>query len=489
VDAIRRTIRRSSAQDKHTTVAAALRLYLEAKPNDAWAAKKLALSEQMSAAADTNASILRRGFVFPARETLAYEPQRGKSLYLLNNSLPETSNGYATRSHGLLSGMIRSGWDVDAMTRPGFPYDLPNVKGPHHPVSVVVDDVPYHRTSSGRVAKEPIPDYIKLYGNAVVRRAQTERPFVIHGASNYVNGLAAVAAARRLGIPSVYEVRGLWEVTRASRNPGWEDSDRYRLMKRLETDAACAADVVLTITGALKDELVSRGVEESKISIVPNGVDVSRFNPIPRDPELVRQLGLADKVVIGYVGSVLDYEGIGLLVEAAELLGSRRSDFRVLIVGDGAEREQFERLAVARGVRDIVLFTGRVPHHEVERYYSVIDVAPFPRLPLPVCEMVSPLKPFEAMAMGKAVIASDVKALAEIVDDGVTGLLHTKGDALDLARKLELVLDNRGLAFTLGEAGRKWVKAERDWTVISERISEAYLSLGGSPNRDREGAA
>lgn len=480
VDALRRAVHRFAALEKHGSTVVALRLLLEARPEDRWARTKLAASEQLHAAKNAHASILRRGFAFPSRTGVAaYEPATSNAFYLLHNSLPETSNGYATRSHGLLAGLVRAGWDVDAITRPGFPFDLSSFQGSEVSDSVVVDEVRYRRFTGGKVPKEPVPQYVRTYREGVVERARATRPFVIHAASNYVNGLAAVSAGRVLGIPSVYEVRGLWEVTRASRNPGFEGSERYQLMKQLETDAARNADVVLAITNALREELVDRGVDDEKIVVVPNGVDTSRFVPVERDVELARELGVEETTVIGYVGSVLDYEGIGLLLEAVAGLARHRSDFRVLVVGDGAEREAFERQAVQLGVRDLVIFTGRVPHHDVERYYSLVDIAPFPRLPKPVTEMVSPLKPFEAMAMGKAVIASDVQALTEIVDDGVTGLLHRKGDAADLRAKLALLLDRPELVRRLGDAGLRWVRQERDWSVIATRVSDVYERVGG----------
>jgi len=484
VDAIRRAIRRLAAQQKYGAQSEALRLYLIARPNDSWARNKLHDSEQLQAAVDANASIIRRGITFPPRNSgREYEPDRARALHLLHNSLPETSNGYATRSHGLLSGLVSEGWNIEALTRPGFPFDLPGYSEVETSDTVVVDSVRYSRFTDGRVAKDPVTKYVEHYSAGVLDRARAQRPFVIHGASNHVNGLAAVSAARTAGVPSIYEVRGLWEVTRASRTPGWEDTERYRLMKRLETDAACGADVVLALTGALRDELVERGVEPGKIVVVPNGVDTERFVPLARDIELARELQVQDKTVIGYVGSVLDYEGIGLLVEAAAQMSRHRSDFHLLIVGDGAERRRFEELAMELGVRDLVTFTGRVPHHDVERYYSLIDIAPFPRLPLPVTEMVSPLKPFEAMAMGKAVVASDVRALGEIVRQDDTGLVHLKGSAEDLTSKLEELLDRPELRYRLGEAGRLWVRSERDWRRIAGLVGDVYEEIGGIRNQ------
>jgi glycosyltransferase involved in cell wall biosynthesis len=484
VESLRRAIRRSAAQEKYGAQANALRLYLKARPRDSWATKKLRLTEQMYAVDSVNALIVRRGFTFPQRNNHPpYRPDRNRCFYLLHNSLPETSNGYATRSHGLLTSLQNSGWGMAAITRPGFPFDIPGFTGADVHANVYVDSVNYSRFTDDVIPKDPVPTYVRHYADGVLQRARAERPFVIHAASNYLNGLAAISVARILGVPSIYEVRGLWEVTRASRNPGWYGSDLYRLMERLETDAARSADVVLAITNALREELIERGVDEKKIVVTPNGVDTSRFMPLDRDNRLAQEIGVDGTTVIGYVGSVLDYEGIGLLIEAAAGLARERSDFRVLIVGDGAERQLFERRAVELGVRDIVIFAGQVAHQDVERYYSLIDIAPFPRLPLPVCEMVSPLKPMEAMAMGKAVIASDVAALSEMVEDGITGLLHKKGDAASLAGGLARLLDDEALRGRLAGGARRWVENKRDWQRLAEDVSRIYRNLGGAPSQ------
>jgi glycosyltransferase involved in cell wall biosynthesis len=242
----------------------------------------------------------------------------------------------------------------------------------------------------------------------------------------------------------------------------------------MEADAARGATKVLAITQALKDELVERGVDEDKIVLVPNGVDTERFTPLPRDEELAAQLGVAGKTVIGYVGTIVDYEGLDLLLETAARLKRSREDFHMLIIGDGAKLEELQATAAAQGLDDVVTFTGRIPHEEVERYYSIIDVTPFPRLPLPVCEMVSPLKPFEAMAMGKAVIASDVAALAEIVTPGRNGLLHVKGSAESLTEQVEHLLDDPELRARLGVQARDWVVAERDWKQLASTVARTY---------------
>lgn len=477
--ALRRAARRALAGHRPEAAVPLLQVMQRIKPQDAWVAKQLAEFDESREL--SNYMLIRRGFPLPpVSSRRRYEPIPRKVLYTLHNALPFHSAGYATRTHGLLSRLNRSGFNVQGVTRLGYPYDMPGRAdmGPiesHH----TVDEVVYAHLSTqpGVEQKKPLFDYVQRYADALESFAMEAKPAVIHAASNHWNGLATVIAANRLGIPSVYEVRGLWEVTRGSRNPDWVGSGMYRLIARMEADAARGATQVLTITNALKDELVRRGVEEAKISVVPNGVDTGRFTPLQKDAALASALGIEGKTVIGYIGSILDYEGLEILLEAARVLKQTRSDFHVLIVGDGAELERFRGLSVDYDLQDIVTFTGRVPHEEVEKYYSIVDIAPFPRLPLAVCEMVSPLKPFEAMAMGKAVVASNVAALSEIVQDGVTGLLHQKGDAQDLHRVLERLLDDPSLRETLAAQGLAWVRAERDWSHLATSVTNVYNKL------------
>ncbi|MGP5640544.1 glycosyltransferase [Brachybacterium tyrofermentans] len=428
-----------------------------------------------------NSDLARDGFPLPEmRAEPEYEPRRDHVLYLLHNALPHHSGGYATRTHGLLTELGRLGWDVDGVTRLGYPFDMPKMAdGPDLPARELVGEVDYHHLLTGRQIekKNPMFDYVARYTDALLPLARAERPAILHGASNHWNGLAAVKTGRLLGIPSVYEVRGLWEITRSSRDPEWGRSDQYRYIAHMEADAARGATKVLAITQALKTELVERGVDEDKIVLVPNGVDTERFTPLPRDEELATQLGVAGKTVIGYVGTIVDYEGLDLLLEAAAALKRTREDFHVLIIGDGAKLEELQASATEQGLGDVVTFTGRVPHEDVERYYSIIDVTPFPRLPLPVCEMVSPLKPFEAMAMGKAVIASDVAALAEIVTPGQNGLLHEKGSVESLIEQLSTLLDDHELAQRLGDQARDWVVEHRTWSALAGRIAGVYEEI------------
>lgn len=478
LNALRRAIRRGRAAGRTRYVTDYLEEYRKHLPADTWAK---ALQNEYKHGLISNYQLGKSGFPFPDMATEpAYEARRDHVLYLLHNSLPHHSAGYATRTHGLLSQLNRLDWDVDGVTRLGYPYDMPGMEDlPDVPRQDRVGNVEYHRLLTGREIekKNPLFPYTERYSAALQELAKAERPALIHAASNHWNGLTAVKTARSLGIPSIYEVRGLWEITRGSRNPEWAESNMFRYMAKMEADAAKGATKVFTITEALRAEMIDRGVDEDKITVVPNGVDTSRFTPIGRDEQLASELGVTGKTVIGYVGSVLDYEGIELMLQAAQQLSRTREDFHVLIVGDGAELERFTLFVQEQDLSDVVTFTGRVPHEQVERYYSLVDITPFPRLPLPVCEMVSPLKPFEAMAMGKAVIASDVAALAEIVTPEVNGLLHEKGNVESLIEALTTLLDDKAHAQRLGAQARDWVVENRDWSQLAQVIARAYDEL------------
>lgn len=489
VKSLRRAARRALRHKKNRHAQSLLNHLRRAAPNDGWVRDRLADLERLEA--ESHRGIERRrlidlGYPFPMPvDARPYDADPSHVLYLLHNSLPYNSAGYATRSHGLLRGLNASGWSVAGVTRPGYPFDRVSDEDlTTIPEVDQVDGVKYHRLSTKyeKVPRSPLIPFVETYTHRLASLIRTAKPFAIHAASNHWNGLAAVAAANEHGIPSIYEVRGLWEITRVSREPDWEGTPEYELMRTMEAEAARAATRVITITGALRDEMVSRGVDPDKIDVVPNGVDIDRFVPLARDADLAERLGIGAEPVIGYIGSVLDYEGIDLLLRAAAELARRGREFKLLIVGDGGYYDRARALASELSLGSRAIFTGRVPHAEVERYYSLVDIAPLPRHALPVCEMVSPLKPFEAMAMGKLVVASDVAALREIVTDGLNGRLHRKGDADSLADVLDESISDLSGSRALGMASRDWVAEYRSWRKLSETVSGVYTSLGGHPS-------
>ena len=422
----------------------------------------------------------RHGFPLPPRPRQpAYTPVPGRVMAVLHYSRPQTVNGYTIRSHELLAGLRGRGRDVVPVTRLGFPEDDPRIEHTQ-PAEDGIDGIVYRHLPTTRLnlGDMPLDLYLEAYADALLAMARHYRPQVLHAASNHLNGLAANAAAAALGLKSIYEARGLWELTLLSNRPAAEGSELLQMMVRLETQAALDASLLFTLTAALRDEFVGRGVPAERIVIVPNGVDPARFVPRPRDAELEARLGLTGKVVIGYVGSIVAYEGLDDLLRAAAILKARVAiPFALLVVGDGQQLPALKAMADKLGLMGTVLFLGQVPHAEVERYYSLIDIAPLPRKPVRVCELVSPLKPFEAMAMEKAIVVSSVAALAEIVDDDVTGLVHRKGDVEHLAHVVELLLREPERRLRIARAGGVWARRERDWRAVAQIVDDAYARL------------
>lgn len=432
-----------------------------------------------------------REFLAPLRRSPAYQlsllrhlpaeprpravpPVPGRVCYVLHNSLPYSSGGYATRSHGIAGGLQAHGKQVVVITRPGFPLDIkPELDAAQLPAEDAIDGIRYQRIEGPSSKGISVPDYVLACADHLEARFAELRPEIVVAASNYRVGLMAMIAARRLGIPFIYEVRGWWELTRLSRDEDFMGTSSFVAQNLLERAVANEADHVFTLTEPMREALLRNGARE--VTLVPNSCDPDRFEPIPRDQALARRLGIGDDVpVIGYVGTFVDYEGLDDLAEACGLLAARGRDFRLLLVGNentsGQDRgpitTRILEIAAAAGFADRLILPGRVPHDEVGSYYSLVDVAPFPRKPWPVCEMVSPMKPLEALAMEKAVVASDVRALAGMIRDGETGLLYRKGDVDSLAGVLDRLMADPALRARLGAAGRQWVRRERTWNAV-----------------------
>ena len=413
------------------------------------------------------------------------QPVRGRVCYVLHNSLPHSSGGYATRSHGVAGGLQAQGREVICITRPGFPVDIkPELDWREVPLEETIDGVRYLRVTGPGSKGITVPDYVSLSADELTRLFLELKPELVVAASNYRVGLMAMIAARRVGIPFIYEVRGWWELTRMSRDTEFMGTSSFVAQSLLERAVANEADHVFTLTEPMREGLIEHGAAADRVTLLPNSCDPERFLPIPRDQELAARLGIPEGVpVIGYVGTFVDYEGLEDLAEACGLLARRGLDFRLLLVGNentsGNDRGPITSaiMEAAAAYSDRLIMPGRVPHDEVERYYSLIDIAPFPRKPWPVCEMVSPMKPLEALAMEKAVVASDVRALAGMIQDGHTGLLFRKGNVASLADVLARLMADPGLRERLGREGRTWVAAQRTWARVGATADRIIKEL------------
>lgn len=403
----------------------------------------------------------------------------GRVLHLLTNSLPYRQAGYTVRAQSVARCQQAQGLDPVMATRAGFPR---NAGVEHAPRCDIVDGVTYHRL---RPDLDPAagPDAMATEtARAAVALIRDIRPSVLQPTTNHLNGQVGLALGARFGLPVVYEVRGFLEETWLSRmGEAAADSDRYLAARAAETAVMDAADAVVTLSETMRADILSRStIAPDHVVVVPNGVDVDRFVPGPRDKALASSLGIgADETVIGYISSFTSYEGIGYLIRAAALLRERGRRIRLLLVGDGETRADLESIAHEVGLDDgTVIFTGRVPHGDVLRYYRTIDVFVVPRTNDRVSQLVTPLKPYEAMAMAKALVVSAVGALLEIVSEDETGRSFTPEDPVSLADTIEPLLDDPVARTRLGVAAREWVAANRTWDQNGRRYRALYERLG-----------
>ena len=408
----------------------------------------------------------------------AYLPEPGRIMYCAHSTPAYNTNGYSVRTKGVASGLHQAGADVVVVGRAGYPWDSrPDVKPRgRHRHAVEVDGVEYVHLPGGPLASTPVDRYILECADAFVREARLQRPSVIQAASNFRVGLAALIAARRLGIPFVYEVRGLWEVTEASSKPGWEQSERYALQSGLETLVGTEADAVLAITDQTRAELVRRGVPAERITVAPNAVTPREFLPLPKDTAYAATLGVrTDVPVIGFAGSMVPYEGLEVLVDAAAQLRDAGVEFQVVVAGSGSAADELADQIVRLGLDEEVRLVGRVPGTDMPRLISLFDIMPCPRLSLPVTEMVSPLKPLEALSSAKAVVLSDVAPHRDIAGPRQSrALLFKAGDPQALADVLRRLVEHPDLRADLGRAGRLWCLDERTWEGLAHLIRRAH---------------
>ncbi len=402
----------------------------------------------------------------------------GRVLHLVNDALPTANAGYTIRTHEIVRAQQAAGLDPHVVTRCGFPVTQGRLDGRR---LVTLDGIPYHRLLPWHMAGRA--DKTAALGLELAARLTEQiRPSVLHAASNYTNALVALALGERYGLPVVYEVRGFWEDTWLSRHPDGADlarSELYRRNRDLETRCMLAADLVVTLGEAMREEIVGRGVPAGKVLVVPNAVSGEFLRPLPDVGALRKELGIAaNEHVVGVVSSLVPHEGIGTLLEATRLLRSRGLPVRALIVGDGPERAALQRQAAGLGLGGAAIFTGRVPAAKVREFHALLDVFVVPRTPDRVCQLVTPLKPVEAMASGLCVVTSDVKALAEIIKPDVTGALTTPQDPVALADSLELLVCSPDVRRKLGDNAREWVARDRTWAHNAARYRDAYARLG-----------
>lgn len=397
-------------------------------------------------------------------------------LHILDHSIPLHS-GYTFRTASILREQRARGWDT---------YHLTSEKQINcNTLEEEVDGLHFYRTPkhTGVLSHLPGLNQVAVMQSLAHRLREViaiVKPDILHAHSPVLTALPTLRVGHDLGIPVVYEVRAFWEDAAADHGTATEGSMRYRLTRAMETYAFNHVDAITTICEGLRSDIVARGIPSDKVTVIPNAVDIDKFSVGGAPDEVLKaQLGLTGVRILGFIGSFYAYEGLDLLLTALPRILDQAPDVRVLLVGGGPQDEALKRQARQLGIADKVVFTGRVPHSAVNRYYDLVDVLVYPRHSMRLTELVTPLKPLEAMAQGRLFVASDVSGHKELIRDGETGVLFRAESPQDLATKVLDLLNSSERWPTMKAAGRYFVETERNWKVSVARYCNVYSRLTG----------
>ena len=400
-----------------------------------------------------------------------------KILHILDHSIPLHS-GYTFRTRAILENQRKRGWETAHLTSPK------HIQATNTDVlEETIDELHFYRAlpERGFISRVPLLNQWSIV-SSIERRLEEiideVKPDILHAHSPALDGLAAVRVGKRHGIPVVYEIRAFWEDAAVDHGATTEGSVRYRLTRALETYVINHASAITTICEGLRNDIVNRGVAENKVTVIPNAVDPEKFTIGGAvDESLKIKLDLKNKKVLGFIGSFYAYEGLPLLISALPLMLENNPDIRLLLVGGGLQEKALKQQVESLELRDKVVFTGRVSHDEVQSYYNLVDVFVYPRLSMRLTELVTPLKPLEAMAQGGLVVASDVGGHKELIQDGITAGLFKAGEALDLAEKVLSLIGQTEIWDVRRKKAREFVETERSWKASVSRYKDVYESL------------
>ncbi|MFA3790739.1 TIGR04063 family PEP-CTERM/XrtA system glycosyltransferase [Aliiglaciecola sp. SL4] len=395
-------------------------------------------------------------------------------MHILDHSIPLHS-GYTFRTRSILNQQRARGWETCHVTSAK--------QGVCEAAIEEVEGLKFYRTTppDSLASKLPVLNQLSLVNplrDRILEAIEIEKPDILHAHSPALNGLAAIKAAKKTGLPLVYEIRAFWEDAAVDHGTCKEGDLRYRLTQKMETHVVNKANAVTTICQGLRQDLLARGIADSKITVIPNAVNIEQFNIITeRNQALEKQYNLNNKVVLGFLGSFYGYEGLDLIVAALPQILKTIPNAVFLLVGGGPQEQNLKNQIKQLGLQEHVIMPGRVPHSEVDKYYSLVDLLVYPRKPMRLTELVTPLKPLEAMAQGKLVLASDVGGHKELIEDGKTGWLFDSGNIDALANTAIKVLSNRDSWPAMVENGRNFVMQIRNWKNSVANYQSIYENL------------
>lgn len=326
-------------------------------------------------------------------------------------------------------------------------------------------------------------DILKIPKKFIIKLVNHYKIDIIHGHTSFLFSNLGQIVANKKTLPFIYEIRGFWEDTMVALELIKENEKTYNLLQQKQTNLMKKSDAIVTLGKMMKRELINRGVDEKKIYIVPNAVDIESFQPNPPDSELKKNLNINNNYIIGYIGSIREIEGIEILINAISIVRREIKSIKLLLVGGYNKSYYFrlEKLIEELKLKDTIIFTGQIALTEINRYYSIVDIIVIPRINTRINRIVTPLKQLEAMAMKKVVIASDLPALRETIKPEVSGDLFEPENFEDLARKIIYYLNNRILREKLGQSARNFVKQNYDWKLIIDKYHIIYEKLLKKP--------
>ncbi len=395
-------------------------------------------------------------------------------LHIFDHSLPLHS-GYTFRSRALLTQQHNMGYQTCHVTSPKHPHSENAIEQ--------ADGLSFYRTQPYRSWFWRLPVLKELavvlaLKQRILEVIRLEQPAVLHAHSPALNGLAALWAAKQVKLPVVYEIRAFWEDAAVDHGSCKEGDLRYRLTRALESYVAKRVDAITTICQGLKQDLIERGIDSNKITVIANAVDPGQFSRLSeKNLQLQQQLKLKNKRVLGFLGSFYAYEGLDLLLKALVQIRQTLPDTCLLLVGGGPQQQALEQLVQQLKLEDAVIMPGRVPHQEVMKYYSLVDLLVYPRKAMRLTELVTPLKPLEAMAQGMPLLASDVGGHLELIEHGKTGWLFQRDNVDDLAEQAIRILKNIGDHQQIIENGIAFVSNERNWAATTRPYQQVYARL------------
>ena len=400
----------------------------------------------------------------------ALHPFNYKVLFACHSSGYFLRNGYAVRTAQIANALNHTGIQVFACTRLGYPWDLFGSDIDERPESTIHDGLEYqHFFDVKKRIYGPDSKYINAYTEKLFIEALKKNVSVIHAYSSYSNGLAANAAASRLNILSVYEMRGLWHLSRAVKEPSYESSEHFTYCEQMELAAANGADRVVTLNMSMKNWCIDRGVNPNKISIVPNGiVPNGEFDRSVKSP-------VEDKhFQLGFIGSITEYEGLEDLIHAISLLTKLGHNIHCKIAGTGEFLHPLRRLCKTLKLTDNVEFLGHIEGQKILGFYRSLDLAVVVRKNSTMTRLIPPLKLAESLSLGVPTLITDLPALREILGERASLFIACPDNPSSICNQIIEIMGKPDESEALSGLLKNRIDREYNWQTNSSNYLKIY---------------